>query len=167
MAMGHNLGHHNLRNTPWLHRRVDVDYNGWWMCLIPTAVIKEIGLSLPLFLKWDDAEYGLRAKAAASLPCLLPVRACGTFPGLIRMTRSAGRRTTTSATALITALLHSPFDKGGRVLLESPVLGRQAHPVHAVLREAGRLMALEDLLLRPRSPAPLALAASAGDSCDG
>ncbi len=53
--------HHNLRNTPWLHRRVDVDYNGWWMCLIPTAVIKEIGLSLPLFLKWDDAEYGLRA----------------------------------------------------------------------------------------------------------
>ena len=64
MAMGHNLGHHNLRNTPWLHRRVDVDYNGWWMCLIPTTVIKEIGLSLPLFLKWDDAEYGLRAKAA-------------------------------------------------------------------------------------------------------
>ena len=41
MAMGHNLGHHNLRNTPWLHRRVDVDYNGWWMCLIPTTVIKE------------------------------------------------------------------------------------------------------------------------------
>jgi len=94
MAMGHNLGHHNLRNTPWLHRRVDVDYNGWWMCLIPTTVIKEIGLSLPLFLKWDDAEYGLRAKA-----CPSPVRACGTCPGPIRMTRSAGRRTTTSATA--------------------------------------------------------------------
>jgi len=27
--MGHNLGHHNLRNTPWLHRRVGVGYNGW------------------------------------------------------------------------------------------------------------------------------------------
>ena len=22
----------------WLHRRIDVDFNGWWMCLIPTEV---------------------------------------------------------------------------------------------------------------------------------
>ena len=36
------------------------------MCLIPRVVIEEIGLSLPLFIKWDDAEYGLRAKAAAT-----------------------------------------------------------------------------------------------------
>ena len=55
-----------------LHRRIDVDYNGWWMCLIPRTIIDEIGLPLPLFIKWDDAEYGLRAGAAgyptASLP---------------------------------------------------------------------------------------------------
>ncbi len=55
-----------------LHRRVDVDYNGWWMCLIPRAVAAGLGLPLPLFIKWDDAEYGLRAAAAgyptASLP---------------------------------------------------------------------------------------------------
>ena len=25
----------NLRSTRWLHARVDVDYNGWFMCLIP------------------------------------------------------------------------------------------------------------------------------------
>ena len=52
----HDLGMQNLRSTPWLHRRFDVDYNGWWMCLIPTAVIEQLGLSLPLFIKWDDAE---------------------------------------------------------------------------------------------------------------
>lgn len=47
-----------------LHRRIDVDYNGWWMCLIPRRVAEDIGQPLPLFIKWDDAEYGLRAAAA-------------------------------------------------------------------------------------------------------
>ncbi|HVS68671.1 MAG TPA: glycosyltransferase, partial [Mycobacteriales bacterium] len=61
---GHDFGRRSLRHTPWLHRRFDVDYNGWWMCLIPTEVIHQVGLALPVFIKWDDAEYGLRAAAA-------------------------------------------------------------------------------------------------------
>ncbi|QVI28074.1 glycosyltransferase [Mycolicibacterium neoaurum] len=44
-----------------LHRRIDVDYNGWWMCMIPRKVAQELGQPLPLFIKWDDSEYGLRA----------------------------------------------------------------------------------------------------------
>ncbi|BBX85151.1 glycosyltransferase [Mycolicibacterium aubagnense] len=44
-----------------LHRRIDVDYNGWWMCMIPRKVAEELGQPLPLFIKWDDADYGLRA----------------------------------------------------------------------------------------------------------
>jgi galactofuranosylgalactofuranosylrhamnosyl-N-acetylglucosaminyl-diphospho-decaprenol beta-1,5/1,6-galactofuranosyltransferase len=44
-------------------RRVDTEYNGWWSCLIPAAVIREIGYPLPLFLQWDDIEYGYRARA--------------------------------------------------------------------------------------------------------
>ncbi|MEX3504322.1 glycosyltransferase [Corynebacterium sp. LK2510] len=47
-----------------LHRRVDVDYNGWWMNLFPRVVAEKLGLPLPLFIKWDDTEYALRAKAA-------------------------------------------------------------------------------------------------------
>ncbi|WP_019194807.1 glycosyltransferase [Corynebacterium timonense] len=47
-----------------LHRRVDVDYNGWWMNLFPRVVAEQLGLPLPLFIKWDDTEYALRAKAA-------------------------------------------------------------------------------------------------------
>ena len=31
----HDLAERPLRQTAWLHRRVDVDYNAWWMCLIP------------------------------------------------------------------------------------------------------------------------------------
>ncbi len=57
----HDFGRRNLRNTPWLHRRAEADYNGWWMCLIPTKIIKEIGLAIPVFIKWDDAEYAVRA----------------------------------------------------------------------------------------------------------
>ncbi|NLF31260.1 MAG: glycosyltransferase family 2 protein, partial [Planctomycetes bacterium] len=44
-----------------LHRRIDVDYNGWWMCLFPTVVAEQVGQPLPLFIKWDDTEYSLRA----------------------------------------------------------------------------------------------------------
>ena len=44
-----------------LHRRIDVDFNGWWMCMIPRQVAEELGQPLPLFIKWDDVEYGLRA----------------------------------------------------------------------------------------------------------
>ena len=51
-------------NSKDLHRRIDVDYNGWWMCMIPRVVAKTIGQPLPLFIKWDDGEFGLRAKDA-------------------------------------------------------------------------------------------------------
>nr|WP_305083550.1 glycosyltransferase [Corynebacterium sp. CCUG 61414] len=47
-----------------LHRRVDVDYNGWWMNLFPRVVAEKLGLPMPLFIKWDDNEYALRAKQA-------------------------------------------------------------------------------------------------------
>lgn len=47
-----------------LHRRIDVEFNGWWMCLIPRVAAETIGQPLPLFIKWDDAEYGLRADKA-------------------------------------------------------------------------------------------------------
>ncbi|MGH3899461.1 MAG: glycosyltransferase, partial [Pseudonocardiaceae bacterium] len=56
----HDFAQHPLRQTAWLHRRTDVDYNAWWMCLIPRSVAEDIGLPLPLFIKWDDVEYGLR-----------------------------------------------------------------------------------------------------------
>ena len=69
---GHDFAMHPLRSTRWLHRRIDVDYNGWWMCLIPTDVVRQIGMSLPIFIKWDDAEYGLRAQKAGVPTVSLP-----------------------------------------------------------------------------------------------
>ncbi|HZU49581.1 MAG TPA: glycosyltransferase [Mycobacterium sp.] len=54
------LSDNNIRSN-LLHRRIDVDYNGWWTCMIPRQVAEELGQPLPLFIKWDDADYGLRA----------------------------------------------------------------------------------------------------------
>ncbi|MGW5050749.1 glycosyltransferase [Actinokineospora sp. NPDC004072] len=57
----HDFGSRSLRDTPELHRRIDASYNGWWMCLFPREVVEANGLPLPLFIKWDDAEYSMRA----------------------------------------------------------------------------------------------------------
>ena len=46
---------HNTRDVP-------VQYNAWWYCCLPLAEVREQGLPLPLFIKTDDVEYGLRLK---------------------------------------------------------------------------------------------------------
>jgi galactofuranosylgalactofuranosylrhamnosyl-N-acetylglucosaminyl-diphospho-decaprenol beta-1,5/1,6-galactofuranosyltransferase len=68
----HDLSERTLRQTAWLHRRTDVDYNAWWMCLIPRVIAEELGLPLPLFIKWDDAEYGLRARSRGYRTATVP-----------------------------------------------------------------------------------------------
>jgi galactofuranosylgalactofuranosylrhamnosyl-N-acetylglucosaminyl-diphospho-decaprenol beta-1,5/1,6-galactofuranosyltransferase len=53
-------------------RRVDTEYNGWWSCLIPAAVVAAIGYPLPLFFQWDDIEFGYRARAHGFPTVALP-----------------------------------------------------------------------------------------------
>ena len=149
MDMRHDFSIANLRQTSWLHRRVDVDYNGWWMCMIPTAVIKEIGLSLPLFIKWDDAEYGLRARAAGFATVSLPGAAVWHVSWLDKDDMVGWQSYFHERNRLITTLLYSPYPKGGRVLRESV----QADVKHLVsmqyFTEHGRLEALKDIFKGP------------------
>ena len=35
-------------------------YGAWWFCCIPLKRVKEIGFPLPVFIKGDDIEYGIR-----------------------------------------------------------------------------------------------------------
>ncbi len=51
---------------------VDVGYNGWWLCLLPIEAIREVGLSQPYFIKWDDAEYGYRLAEHGFMTVTLP-----------------------------------------------------------------------------------------------
>jgi galactofuranosylgalactofuranosylrhamnosyl-N-acetylglucosaminyl-diphospho-decaprenol beta-1,5/1,6-galactofuranosyltransferase len=147
---GHNFANKSLRATKWLHRRIDVDYNGWWMCLIPTKVIREIGLSLPMFIKWDDAEFGLRASAAGYPTVTLPGVAVWHVPWHEKDDTIDWQAYFHRRNRIIAALLHSPYDRGGRLIRESfetqvkHLLSMQYSPA-----EMG-LMAIEDILDGPQ-----------------
>ncbi|MEV7637509.1 glycosyltransferase [Pseudarthrobacter enclensis] len=146
----HDFRQRNLRQTPWMHRRVDVDFNGWWMCLIPTAVIREIGLSLPLFIKWDDAEYSLRAKEAGFPTVSLPGAALWHVSWIDKDDSLGWQAYFHERNRLISALIHSPFPRGGRLLRES----FQNNVKHLIsmqyfVQEA-RILALRDVLRGPQ-----------------
>jgi galactofuranosylgalactofuranosylrhamnosyl-N-acetylglucosaminyl-diphospho-decaprenol beta-1,5/1,6-galactofuranosyltransferase len=149
MEVRHDFSVANLRQTAWLHRRVDVDYNGWWMCLIPTKVIREIGLSLPLFIKWDDAEYGLRAREAGFATVSLPGAAVWHVSWIDKDDLVGWQAYFHERNRLIVTMLHSPYPKGGRVLRESV----QSDVKHLVsmqyFTEHGRIEALKDILKGP------------------
>lgn len=149
MEMRHDFSVANLRQTPWLHRRVDVDYNGWWLCMIPTEIIREIGLSLPLFIKWDDAEYGLRAREAGFATVSLPGAAVWHVSWIDKDDLVGWQAYFHGRNRLITTLIYSPYKKGGRVIRES----FQADVKHLVsmqyFTEHTRLDALHDLFLGP------------------
>lgn len=40
--------------------RHEGQWNGWWLCIFPREAFKSAGYPVPLFLKWDDVEYGVR-----------------------------------------------------------------------------------------------------------
>ena len=115
----HDLSTSNLRSTPWLHRRSAADYNGWWMCLVPTVVLRDVGLSLPVFIKWDDAEFGLRAREAGYPTVSLPGAAVWHVPWTDKDDSVDWQAYFHARNRFVTALLHSPFEHGGRMVRES------------------------------------------------
>ncbi|MGW9629782.1 glycosyltransferase [Agromyces sp. NPDC055520] len=109
----HDFAESNLRQTEWMHRRFDVDYNGWWMSLIPIAVVRDIGLSLPVFIKWDDAEYSVRARAAGFPTVSLPGAAVWHVSWVDKDDTHDWQGFFHARNRLVAALLHSPFSRGG------------------------------------------------------
>lgn len=139
----------NIRSARWLHKRWDADYTGWFSCLIPRVVMEEIGLSLPVFIKWDDSEYGLRARAAGYPTVTLPGAAVWHVPWTDKNDALDWQSYFHHRNRLIAALIHSPFKRGGRLLRES--LNNQiAHIVAMQYSTAElRLQAMEDVLQGP------------------
>ena len=149
MTLGHDFVRSNLRQTSWLHRRVDVDYNGWWMCLIPTEVIRQIGLSLPVFIKWDDAEYGLRAKSAGFPTVSLPGSAVWHVSWIDKDDLVGWQAYFHTRNRMIAALIHSPYEHGGRVVRETGYMDVKHLISMQYYTAKGRVMALRDLLRGP------------------
>ncbi len=144
-----DFGARNLRSTRWLHMRVDADYNGWFMCLIPTQVLAEIGLSLPLFIKWDDSEYGLRAKAAGYPTVSFPGAAVWHVPWTDKNDAVDWQSYYHQRNRFVAALLHSQFPHGGKMIQESFSI-QVKHLISMQYSTAElRLQALEDVFAGP------------------
>ncbi len=145
----HDLAVRNLREAVWMHRRTDVDYNGWWMCLIPCAVLAEVGLTLPLFIKWDDAEFGLRAGRAGCPTVSLPGAAVWHMPWSAKDDVVDWHAFFHHRNRVVTALLHSPHAHGGTMVrsLLAHLLKNLVSMQYATA--ATRLCAVEDVFAGP------------------
>ena len=141
----------NLRSARWLHRRIDVDFNGWFMCLIPTEVLRTVGLSLPLFIKWDDSEFGVRAAAAGFPTVTLPGAAVWHVPWTDKNDALDWQSYFHQRNRFVAALLHSPYERGGRMIRES--LNHQVKHLVSMQYSTVELRhkALEDVLRGPEA----------------
>ncbi|MAP62558.1 MAG: glycosyl transferase [Microbacterium sp.] len=163
-----DLAQQDLREEPSFHRRIDADYNGWWMCLVPTSALGDLGLALPAFIKWDDAEYSLRAAQRGVATVSLPGVALWHVAWTGKDDQVDWQAYFHARNRILTALLHSTARRGGSLLKHSRrvdlkhVMAMQYYPValrHAALRA---ILSGPDHLhpdLREALPAARALAA--------
>ena len=106
----HDFAKLTLREQRLLHARIHSTYNGWWMCLFPREVLERTGLPLPLFIKWDDAEYALRAGECGFPTVTLPGSAIWHMPWTDKDDATDWTAYFHLRNRLITLALHSPYD---------------------------------------------------------
>jgi len=119
------------------------------MCLIPRSVIEEVGLALPVFIKWDDAEYGLRARKHGYPTVSMPGVAAWHVPWQDKNDAHDWQAYYHVRNRVITALLHSPYDHGGALVSESAETQVQHLLSMQYSTAALRVLALEDVLSGP------------------
>ncbi|MGF3055824.1 glycosyltransferase [Microbacterium sp. YY-01] len=148
--MPHNFGTANLRQSPLLHMRMDADYNGWWMCLIPVDVIRAVGLSLPAFIKWDDAEFCLRAGKAGFPTVSMPGVALWHVSWVGKDDSIDWQAYFHARNRIVAGLLHSEAPRGGTLIRHS----RRVDLKHLMMMQyypvALRNQALRDVLSGPQ-----------------
>lgn len=81
-----------------LHRRIDVDFNGWWTCMIPRQVAEELGSRCRCSSNGTTPNTACAPASTAIRPSPCPAPPSGTWPGATRTTPSTGRPTSTCAT---------------------------------------------------------------------
>ena len=145
----HDFSIANLRQSPLLHMRLDADYNGWWMCLIPVSVIREVGLALPAFIKWDDAEFCLRARDAGYPTVSMPGVALWHVSWVGKDDSIDWQAYFHARNRIAAGLLHSTAPRGGTLIRHS----RRVDLKHLMMMQyypvALRHRALRDILSGP------------------
>ncbi|WP_137844316.1 glycosyltransferase [Microbacterium sp. 2FI] len=145
----HDFSAANLRQSPMLHMRLDADYNGWWMCLIPLAAIREVGLALPAFIKWDDAEFCLRARSAGFPTVSMPGVALWHVSWVGKDDSIDWQAYFHARNRIAAGLIHSNLPRGGTLLRHS----RRVDLKHLMMMQyypvALRHRAIRDILSGP------------------
>lgn len=67
-ALNHRLDLRESTSLNQLLTEEEADYGGFWFCAFSKEVVRQLGLPLPLFIKFDDVEYCLRAKKQLQIP---------------------------------------------------------------------------------------------------
>lgn len=145
----HDFAAQSLAATAWMHRRIDVDYTGWWMCLIPTEVLRDVGLAAPYFIAWDDAEFALRAGGRGYPTVTLPGMAVWHLPFTGKSELSDWKVYFNHRNRLITALLHHPQVTATRAFRDSFVEQLRNAATMNYAAAHLRLAAVEDVLAGP------------------
>jgi GT2 family glycosyltransferase len=145
--MNTDLAHVPVSREPWLGPAYTVDFQPWWMCLVPRAAVEAVGLPLPFFIKWDDVEFGLRATAAGFPSVVLPGAAVWHDSWVGKDAESGWQAYFLLRNRIVTALLH---DARPAVLAAEWVTVTMRHlakrePAAAAMRFA----ALKDVLHGP------------------
>ncbi|WP_203137794.1 glycosyltransferase [Microbacterium sp. JZ31] len=148
--MPHDFGVTNLRQTKKLHMRMDADYNGWWMCLIPTAAIRKVGLALPAFIKWDDAEFCLRAGRSGFPTVSMPGVALWHVSWIGKDDAIDWQAYFHARNRTVAALLHSKKARGGSFVSTSVKTGIKHLLMMQYYPAELRLRALRDVLSGPQ-----------------
>ena len=143
------LGHDDRHLPTVQDQRIDTEYNGWWACLIPAAIVRSIGYPLPLFFQWDDIEFGYRARAHGFPTVALP--GAGVWHADFGWKDwDEWHRYFNMRNGLITAALHTPFSikRIGRTLgtLLAQYLVAMQYGLAATL-----IQAVDDFLQGPSS----------------
>lgn len=145
----HDFGAESLRETEELHARIDATYNGWWMCLFPREVVQRTGYPLPLFIKWDDAEYSLRALERGYPTVSLPGSAVWHMPWTDKNDATDWQAYFHTRNRLVLAALHSPYDVRSTLLKQGLKLSLR----HLLSMEYSTVVvqqkAIEDFLAGP------------------
>lgn len=130
-------------------RRVDTEYNGWWACLIPAAIVRAIGYPLPLFFQWDDVEFGYRARAHGFPTVALP--GAGVWHADFGWKDwDEWHRYFNMRNGLITAALHTGFSTKRILLHMGKLLSQYLVDMHYGLA-ATMIKAVEDFLEGPEA----------------
>ncbi|GHH49161.1 glycosyltransferase [Lentzea cavernae] len=145
----HDFGTESLRETEELHARIDSTYNGWWMCLFPREVVQRTGYPLPLFIKWDDAEYSLRALERGYPTVSLPGSAVWHMPWTDKNDATDWQAYFHTRNRLVLAALHSPYDVRSTLLKQGLKLSLRHLLSMEYSTVAVQQKAIEDFLAGP------------------